>query len=81
MSLLKQTIIDEIIRVEGGFVIAATAGAITLAASGLEYPGVLSNADTVGLAVGYWYIHGRLTDADEDLREIKVFYVRAKWVG
>lgn len=53
----------------------------TLAASGLEYPGVLSSADTLGLTVGYWYIHGRLIDADEDLREIKAFYVRPKWVG
>lgn len=52
-----------------------------ITAVGNDYPGVLTNAETSTLGVGYWYIHARLTDADEDLPQIKPFYVRPKWTS
>ena len=53
----------------------------TVAAVGNDYPSVLSSTDTAGLTVGYWYVHAQFTDSDEDLRKVKSFYVKPKWVG
>ena len=44
------------------------------------FKGVLTSAETAALAVGQWFIHLKLTDSDEDIREPIKLYVTKGWI-
>lgn len=45
-----------------------------------EWPITLTSAETATLAVGQWFIHSKISDASEDIREPIKLYVSEGWI-